>query len=76
MVTRTLTDAKIDARTFSHAQARAKQCIKNWSASFCDTVMHFIQVLRIETSSSDKQNNVREKISVQGHYTFHRRRNE
>lgn len=28
LVTRTLTDAKIDARTFSHAQARAKQCIK------------------------------------------------
>lgn len=28
LVTGTLTDAKIDARTFNHAQARAKQCLE------------------------------------------------
>lgn len=46
LVTRKLTDAKIDARTFSHAQARAKQCIKDWSATFGGIVNAFDSSLK------------------------------
>lgn len=43
--TRTLTDAKVDARTFSHAEARAKQCIRELVSTFGEIVMHLVQVL-------------------------------
>lgn len=79
LVTRTLTDAKIDARTFSHAQAELSGVSRTGPQHSVTLLCYFEDsFFRKETNSSHKQNNVCEieDISVQGHYTFHRRRNE
>lgn len=63
---RTLTDAKTDARTLSHAEARAKQRLEKLARNAREALL---QVVTSKICGRDC-------FSVQGHYTFHRRRND
>lgn len=77
LVMRTITNAGIDARTFSHAQARAKPYQKkkkvfNISEMLC---ILFMSGEERNSSSETSKNGVREDIRAGGHYTFHMRRN-